>query len=103
MKSRWIASGGDANAIARKVAREEIEKQMKERCPQCEQSIANQVAAVMCKALNVRYGFGKERLRQLIADTENLFELCAIDGKRFNAVQAVEWLRDAMGIDLNKP
>lgn len=102
MKSRWIASGGDANAIARKVAREEIEKQMKERCPQCEQSIANQVAAVMCKALNVRYGFGKQRLETIIRDTENLFELCAIDGKRFNAVQAVEWLRDAMGIDLNK-
>ena len=102
MKSRWIASGGDANAIARKVAREEIEKQMKERCPQCEQSIANQVAAVMCKALNVRYGFGKELLRQIITDTENLFELCAIDGKRFNATQCVDWLRDAMGIDLNK-
>ena len=102
MKSRWIASGGDANAIARKVAREEIEKQMKERCPQCEKSIGNQVAAVMCKALNVRYGFGKERLRQIITDTENLFELCAVDGKRFQATQAVEWLRDAMGIDLNK-
>lgn len=102
MKSRYIASGGDANSVARKVAREEIEKQMKERCPQCEQSIANQVAAVMCKALNVRYGFGKERLRQIITDTENLFELCAVDGKRFQATQAVEWLRDAMGIDLNK-
>ena len=75
---------------------------MKERCPQCEQSIANQVAAVMCKALSIRYGFGKERLRQIITDTENLFELCAVDGKRFQATQAVEWLRDAMGIDLNK-
>lgn len=102
MKSRYIASGGDANSVARKVAREEIEKQMKERCPQCEQSIANQVAAVMCKALNIRYGFGKERLRQIITDTENLFELCAVDGKRFQATQAVDWLRDAMGIDLNK-
>ena len=102
MKSRYIASGGDANSVARKVAREEIEKQMKERCPKCEQSIANQVAAVMCKALNVRYGFGKERLRQIITDTESLFELCAIDGKRFQATQAVIWLRDAMGIDLNK-
>ena len=101
MKSRYIASGGDANSVARKVAREEIEKQMKERCPQCEQSIANQVAAVMCKALNVRYGFGKERLRQIITDTENLFELCAIDGKRFQATQAVEWLK-SIGIDLER-
>ena len=102
MKSRYIASGGDANSVARKVAREEIEKQMKERCPQCEQSIANQVVAVMCKALNIRYGFGKQRLETIIRDTENLFELCAIDGKRFQATQAVIWLRDAMGIDLNK-
>lgn len=102
MKSRYIASGGDANAIARKVAREEIEKHTKEICPSCQQNIANQVAAVMCKALNVRYGFGKERLRQIITDTENLFELCAVDGKRFQATQAVEWLRDAMGIDLER-
>lgn len=103
MKSRWIASGGDANAIARKVAREEIEKQMKERCPQCEKSIGNQVAAVICKVLHDNYGFGKTRLQQIITDTESLFELCAADGKRFCATQCVDWLRDAMGIDLNKP
>ena len=102
MKSRYIASGGDANSVARKVAREEIEKHTKEICPSCQQNIANQVAAVMCKALNVRYGFGKERLRQIITDTETLFELCAVDGKRFQATQAVEWLRDAMGIDLER-
>lgn len=102
MKSRYIASGGDANSIARKVAREEIERQMKERCPQCEQSIANQVAAVMLKALHDNFGFGKDRMCRLIDCTENLFELCAIDGKRFNAVQAVEWLRNAMGIDLER-
>ena len=100
MKSHYIANAGDANAVARKVARAEIERQKATVCPACEQSIANQVAAVMCKALNVRYGFGKERLRQIITDTENLFELCAIDGKRFQATQAVGWLRDAMGIDL---
>ena len=102
MKSHYIANTGDANAVARKVARTEIEKHTKEICPSCQQSIANQVAAVMCKALNIRYGFSKQRLETIIRDTENLFSLCAVDGKRFNAVQAVEWLRDAMGIDLNK-
>lgn len=101
MKSRYIANTGDANAVARKVAREEIEKHTKEICPSCQQNIANQVAAVMCKALNVRYGFGKERLRQIITDTENLFELCAVDGKRFQATQAVEWLK-SIGIDLER-
>ena len=102
MKANYIANRSDQRKLALEVAKEEIERQKATVCVNCEQSIANQVAAVMCKALNVRYGFGKERLRQIIADTENLFELCAVDGKRFNAVQAVEWLRDAMGIDLNK-
>ena len=102
MKSNYLTSGSDYAKASREIARQEIEKHKKTVCVSCEQSIANQVAAVMCKALNVRYGFGKERLRQIITDTENLFELCAVDGKRFNAVQAVEWLRDAMGIDLNK-
>ena len=102
MKSNYLANRGDFNSASREIARQEIEKHKKTVCVSCEQSIANQVAAVMCKALNVRYGFGKERLRQIITDTENLFELCAVDGKRFNAVQAVEWLRDAMGIDLER-
>ena len=102
MKSNYLTSGTDYAKASRAVAKAEIDKIVQERCPGCQQSVANQVAAVMCKALNIRYGFGKERLRQIITDTENLFELCAVDGKRFNAVQAVKWLRDAMGIDLNK-
>lgn len=99
MKSYYATSRGDFNSASREIARQEIERQKATVCPKCEQNIANQVAAVMCKALSIRYGFGKERLRQIIADTENLFELCAIDGKRFNAVQTVEWLR-GIGIDL---
>lgn len=100
MKSHYLANKGEQKRIAMEVAREEMERQKKLICPACEQSIANQVAAVMCKALQVRYGFGKQRLQQIITDTETLFEVCAIDGKRFNATQCVEWLRDAMGIDL---
>ena len=102
MKSNYLTSGTDYAKASRAVAKAEIDKIVQERCPVCQQSIANQVAAVMCKALAVRYGFGKQRLQQIITDTENLFAVCAADGKRFNAVQAVEWLRDAMGIDLNK-
>ncbi len=102
MKSNYLANRGDFNSASREIARQEIERQKATVCPQCEQNIANQVAAVMCKALNIRYGFGKARLQQIITDTENLFELCAIDGKRFNAVQAVEWLKNAMGIDLER-
>ena len=99
MKANYLSSGSDYRKASYDVAKAEIDKITKERCPVCQQGIANQVAAVMCKALNVRYGFGRERLQQIITDTENLFELCAIDGKRFNAVQAVEWLK-SIGIDL---
>lgn len=102
MKSNYLTSGTDYAKASRAVAKAEIDKIVQERCPQCEQSIANQVAAVMCKALSIRYGFGKQRLETIIHDTENLFELCAVDGKRFQATQAIIWLRDAMGIDLNK-
>ena len=102
MKSNYLTSGSDYRKASYDVAKAEIDKITQERCPGCQQFVANQVAAVMCKALNIRYGFGKARLQQIITDAENLFELCAIDGKRFNAVQAVEWLRDAMGIDLER-
>ena len=102
MKSRYIASKTESEKIAIRIAREEVERQKAEICPACEKNIGDQVVAVMCKALSVRYGFGKQRLQQIITDTENLFSLCAVDGKRFNAVQAVEWLKDTMGIDLNK-
>lgn len=101
MKSRYIASKTESEKIAIRIAREEVERQKKLVCPACEQSIANQVAAVMCKALSVRYGFGKQRLQQIITDTENLFAVCAADGKRFKATQCIEWLR-SIGIDLEK-
>lgn len=102
MKANYIANRGDQRRLALEVAKEEIERQKATVCVSCEQSIANQVCAVICKSLSVRYGFGKKRLEQIITDAENLFELCAIDDKRFNATQAVEWLKNAMGIDLEK-
>lgn len=101
MKANYLATKGDQKRMAMEVAKEEMERQKKLVCPACEQSVANQVAAVMCKALSVRYGFGKQRLQQIITDTENLFAVCAADGKRFKATQCIEWLR-SIGIDLEK-
>lgn len=103
MKSNYIANKSDQRKLALEVAKEEIERQKLVVCKNCEKNIGDQVLAITCKALQVRYGFGKQRLQQIVQDVENLFSLCAVDGKRFNALQAVEWLRDAMGIDLNKP
>ena len=102
MKAHYLANKSEYKKMAYEVAKEEIERQKETICPVCEQSIGNQVAAVICKVLHDNYGFGKQRLQQIITDTESLFELCAVDGKRFQATQAVIWLRDAMGIDLEK-
>lgn len=102
MKANYIGNKSDYNKIAMQVAREEVERQKADVCPTCEKNIGDQVLAVTCKALQVRYGFGKQRLQQIVQDVENLFSLCAVDGKRFQATQAVIWLRDAMGIDLER-
>jgi hypothetical protein len=103
MKANYIGNKSDYNKLAMQVAREEVERQKKTVCVNCEKNIGDQVLAVTLKALHDEFGFGKHRLQQIVLDVENLFSLCAVDGKRFNAVQAVEWLRDAMEIDLNKP
>lgn len=82
------------------VAREEIDRQKAELCPKCEEGIANQVAAVMIKVLHDNFGFGKKRICELIDCTESLFELCAKDGKRYQATQCIAWLKEKMDIDL---
>lgn len=102
MKANYIGNKSDYNKIAMKVAREEVERQKTEICPACENNIGNQVLAVTLKALQVRYGFGKKRMYVIVQDVESLFSLCAVDGKMFNAVQTVEWLKDSMGIDLER-
>lgn len=101
MKSRYITSKTESEKIAIRIAREEVERQKTEICPVCEQSIGNQVTAIILKVLHDEYGFGKQRMQKVLECTEGLFSLCAVDGKRFNAVQAVEWLK-SIGIDLER-
>ena len=102
MKANYLKSKSDQRRMAYQVAKEEIEKQKQKICPACENRIGQQVTAMICKVLHDEFGFGKSRLQKVIDSTENLFSLCEVDGERFSAVQAVEWMRDAMGIDLNK-
>ena len=101
MKAHYIKSKSDQRRMAYQVAKEEIEKQKIEVCPDCQNRIGQQVTAMICKVLHDEFGFGKSRLQKVIDSTENLFELCAFDGKRFQATQAVEWLK-SIGIDLEK-
>lgn len=101
MKANYIGSKSDYNRIAMQVAREEVERQKSEICPACEQSIANQVMAMILKVLHDEYGFGKKRMLDVIDRTETLFSLCGTDSRHYNSLQAVEWLK-SIGIDLEK-
>ena len=99
MKANYIGNRSDYNKLAYQVAKEEIERQKATVCPDCMKNVGDQVLAVVCKALSVRHGFGRQRLQQIVDDTQALFDLCAVDGKRYNALQAVDWLK-SIGIDL---
>lgn len=101
MKANYICNKSDQRKLALEVAKEEIERQKLTVCKNCEQNIGNQVTAMILKVLHDEYGFGKQMLKNVIECTEGLFLLCAVDGKRFNAVQAVEWLK-SIGIDLER-
>lgn len=99
MKANYLKSKGEQRRMAVEVAREEIERQKRDVCSKCEDRIGQQVLAVTLKVLHDQYGFGKQRLEMVRQGVENLFFLCGEDD-RFSAVQAVDWLRDDMGIDL---
>lgn len=101
MKAHYMKSKSDQRRMAYEVAKEEIERQKTEVCPDCQNRVGQQVLAVVLKVLHDEFGFGKHRLETVRNGVENLFFLCGEDD-RFSAVQAVEWLRDAMGINLEK-
>ena len=100
MKANYIGNRSDYNKLAYQVAKEEIERQKTTVCPDCQKNIGDQVLSVVCRTLSIRYGFGKQRLQQIVDDTQALFDLCAIDGKQYQATQCVMWLK-SIGIDLN--
>lgn len=100
MKAHYIQNKAQSERIAHRVAKEELQRQKDEFCPKCVQKVGNQILAVVCKALHMQYGFGKKRLRRLCDSTDNLFDLLAAYKDDYNANQAVEWLKERMGIDL---
>lgn len=98
MKSNYIRSKSETEQISRKAAREEIKRQMETVCPACQQRMEAQTIAVMCKALNARYGFGAKRLKELIDCAEGLGVYIYENGAKYD--NAVKWLKNEMGIDL---
>ena len=101
MKANYLKSESERRRMAVEVARAEIERQKAEVCPKCTDRIGQQVLAVALKVLHDEYGFGAKRLETVRKGVENLFFLCN-DDDRYTAVQAIEWLRNSMGIDLER-
>lgn len=102
MKSHYIANRSDQRKLALEVAKEELNRQKQEICPECEQYIGQQVTAVLLKVLHDQYGFGKRKLKNIMEYANGLFELCRYNPDMFQATQCMVWLKDEMGIDLNE-
>lgn len=100
MKSYYIGNKGDQRKLSLEVAKEEIERQKKDFCPKCQQRMEMQTIAVMCKVLSAQFGFGKKRLKELIYGAEGIGKYLFETGCDYQI--CIDWLRDEMGIDLNK-
>ena len=99
MKSNWIRKGGaEQRQMFREIAKEEIAKQKKEFCPGCQERMAAQAIAVVCKALHDRYGFGKARIAELISCAEGFGQFLHDSGDKYD--DAVRWMEEKMDIVL---
>jgi hypothetical protein len=67
MKSAYITSRSESDRRARQIAREEVERQKAEFCPDCMANMERQTISIMCKVLHDNYGFDKEKLKDLIS------------------------------------
>ena len=99
MKSNIPSRQLDRKAM-REIAKEELRKQKQEFCPACQSQMENQTIAVMLYALNKGMGFGKKRLQRVYSSVCGMGQLIHCTGNWYNDV--VAWLRDEMGIDLEK-
>ena len=100
MKSAYITSRSESDRRARQIAREEVERQKAEFCPDCMANMERQTISIMCKVLHDNFDFTKEMLEDLIDCAEAIGLFIHDRGDDYKCT--VDWLRDAMGIDLNE-
>jgi hypothetical protein len=99
MKSAYITSRSESDRRARQIAREEVEKAKRDFCPDCVRRMEAQTISIMCKVLHDNFGFGKHRIKELIACAEAIGIFINDSGSGYEC--AVDWMRDEIGIDLN--
>ena len=100
MKSAYITSRSESDRRARQIAREEVERQKAEFCPGCMANMERQTLSIMCKVLYDNFGFSKEQIRDVIACSEAIGIFINDSGSGYEC--AVDWMRDAIGIDLER-
>lgn len=66
------------------IAKEEIERQKKEFCPNCQSQMETQTIAVLLMALHNSYGFGKKRLNVVLECAKGLGLLIHENGSKYD-------------------
>ena len=99
VKANYIGSKSEQRKLALEVAKEEIERQKAEFCPECMANAERQTISIMCKVLHDNYGFDKEKLKDLIGCAEAIGLFIHNRGDDYKC--AVDWMRDEIGVDLN--
>lgn len=100
MKSAYITSRSESDRRARQIAREEVERQKAEFRPVCMANMERQTISIMCKVLHDNFGFGKHRIKELIACSEAIGIFINDSGSGYEC--AVDWMRNEIGIDLER-
>lgn len=99
MRSNYFRKdGAETRQMFREIAKDEIKKQKADFCPGCQERMAAQAIAVVCKALHDRYGFGKARLAELLDCAEGFGQFLHDSGDKYD--DAVKWMHEKMGIVL---
>ena len=98
MKANYITNRSDQRRIAIEAAKDEIKRQKAEFCPECMANMERQTISIMCKVLHDNFDFTKEMLEDLIDCSEAIGLFIHDRGDDYKCT--VDWLRDAMGIDL---
>jgi hypothetical protein len=103
MKSNYMRIGGaEHRQKMREICKEEIERQKRDFCPDCEEQIQARVIALLCHTLHTMYGFGRERLTNLLLGASGTDQYTVNELRTSDEIW-VEWLEEKMGIKLITP
>lgn len=103
MKANYIANKSEHQKIAEKTAREEVERQKRSVCPECQMNTVYQTLATVFVILKRRYHHTPEWLNRLKDEIEDEFSLMETGflGRDYTANQLVQALKE-VGVDFSE-